>query len=72
MTTHRQHADQTPDLFDGAPLGRLAYFQAKAELCGRLSAEQARAGDTGNAIKNAVRMAQALEQAIQLQKEIGL
>ena len=71
MSKHRQHADQTPDLFDGAPLGRLASWQEKATLCGRLAEEQARAGDTGNAIKNAVRMAQALEQAIQLQKEMG-
>ena len=72
MSKHRQHADQTPDLFDGAPLGRLAYWQAKAELCGRLSAEQARAGNIKESIANAMRMAQALEQAIQLQKEIGL
>jgi len=71
MSTHSQHTDPTPDLFSNAPLGRLAYFQSKAELCGRLSAEQARAGDTKNAIANAVRMAQALEQAIQLEKEIG-
>jgi hypothetical protein len=71
MSTHSQHTDPTPDLFNGAPLGRLAYFKSKAELCGRLSAEQARAGDTKNAIANAVRMAQALEQAIQLEKEIG-
>ena len=63
--------NNTPDLFDGAPLGRLAYWQAKAELCGRLSAEQARAGNIKESIANAVRMAQALEQAIQLEKEIG-
>lgn len=71
MSKHRQHADQTPDLFNGAPLGRLAYYQRKAELCGRLSAEQARAGNIKESIANAVRMAQALEQAIQLEKEIG-
>ena len=72
MSKHRQHADQTPDLFSGAPLGRLAYYKSKAELCGRLSAEQARAGNIKESIANAMRMAQALEQAIQLQKEIGL
>ena len=72
MSKHRQHADQTPDLFDGAPLGRLAYYKSKAELCGRLSAEQARAGDIKESTANAVRMAQALEQAIQLEREIGL
>lgn len=62
---------QTPDLFNGAPLGRLAYWQAKAELCGRLSAEQARNNDPRGATANALRMAYALEQAIQLEKEIN-
>lgn len=61
----------TPDLFSGAPLGRLAYWQEKTVLCGRLSAEQARAGDTKNALKNAVRMAQAMELMNQLGKEIN-
>jgi hypothetical protein len=69
MSKHRQHADQTPDLFNGAPLGRLAYFQEKARLCGRLAEEQARAGNIKESIANVMRMAQALEQAIQLQKE---
>ena len=63
--------NNTPDLFSNAPLGRLAYWQEKATLCGKLSAEQARHGDTKNAIANAMRMAHALEQAIQLEKEIG-
>ena len=71
MTSHRHHTDPAPDLFDGAPLGRLAYYKSKAELCGRLSAEQARAGNIKESIANAVRMAQALEQAIQLEREIG-
>ena len=61
----------TLDLFDNAPIGRLAYYKSKAELCGRLSAEQARNGNIKESIANAVRMAQALEQAIQLEKEIG-
>ena len=61
----------TPDLFSNAPLGRLAYWQEKATLCGKLSAEQARHGDTKNAIANAIRMTQALTQAELLLKEIG-
>lgn len=71
MSKHRQHADQTPDLFSGAPLGRLAYYQRKAELCGRLSVEQALAGNVKEATANAIRMAQALELALQLETEIG-
>jgi len=51
--------------------GRLEYWQAKAVLCGRLAERAADDGDINAALKNAIRMAQALEQAIQLEKEIG-
>jgi hypothetical protein len=60
-----------PDLFDGTPLGRLAYWRSKAELCGRLATRAADDGDINAALKNTMRMAYALEQVIQIETEIG-
>jgi hypothetical protein len=52
--------------------GRLDYWTAKAGLCQKLAIEQLVQGNAEQGLDNLRRMAYALEQAIQLQKEIGL
>ena len=61
--------NNTPDLFDGAPLGRLAYWQAMAGVYQKTAVKQLQEGKAEAGLDNLRRMAYALEQAIQLEKE---
>ena len=60
---------KTESLFPEPTAGRLAYWQAMAELCGKLAEQHATDGNIKGAIDNAMRMTYALTQAELLEKE---
>jgi len=53
----------------GLKTGRIEYWTAKAELCQKVAVQQLMEGNAEKGLDNLRRMAYALEQAIQLEKE---